>query len=74
MPVYIKVREEECTGCGVCVEMCPATPAVFKMDDITAVAVHPEACEECMLCIDNCPTDAIVMQSSGGTFLDIGDL
>jgi len=58
---HISVIAEDCIGCELCVELCPATPTVFEMKEITAYAVHPEACEYCMLCIDNCPTDAIKM-------------
>jgi len=74
MPLYIKVSEEECIGCGECVEVCPATPCVFELDGILAVAAHPEVCERCMMCIENCPTNAISFSDSEDVFLDIGDI
>jgi len=74
MPVHIRISDEECIGCEVCVEMCPTLPGVFEMDKLTAVVVHPEVCERCMLCIENCPTDAISMSESEDIFLDIGEI
>lgn len=74
MPVYITVNDEECISCGICVEMCPTTPTVFEMRDVTVFAMHPEVCERCMLCVENCPTSAIVMRESEDIFLDLGEL
>ena len=61
MEAHVTVLSEDCIGCGLCVEMCPTTPCVFEMQDISAVAVHPEVCERCMLCVENCPTNAVKM-------------
>jgi NAD-dependent dihydropyrimidine dehydrogenase PreA subunit len=61
MASNLEVIGEDCIGCGLCLEMCPATPCVFEMQDITAIVVHPEECERCMLCVENCPTNAIKM-------------
>ncbi len=74
MAKHIKVSEEDCIACEVCVEMCPTTPCVFEMQKLTAVAVHPALCESCMLCMENCPTDAISMSDSEDIFLDIGEI
>ncbi len=58
-PIWI--IEEDCIGCNMCIEVCPATPTVFEMNGITAAVVDTDACERCMLCVDNCPTDCIKM-------------
>jgi NAD-dependent dihydropyrimidine dehydrogenase PreA subunit len=72
--VYLKVSDEDCIGCGVCVEMCPTTPSVFEMDEVLSVVKHSEVCELCMLCIDNCPMSAITMSGSEDVFLDLGNI
>lgn len=65
MPIYdepIEIVVDDCIMCGLCVELCPASPGVYEMGEVSAVAVHPDACEQCMLCTENCPTDAIKMK------------
>ena len=53
-----KVNEDECIGCGICVDAC-ASEAI-KMDGDMAV-VDPDACTDCEACVDECPNGAIVM-------------
>lgn len=50
-------REELCTRCGKCVEVCPN--AAIKLGP--AVETRKEACIRCYACIKNCPTHARVM-------------
>jgi ferredoxin len=54
------VDAEVCTGCGLCVDICPQ---VFEMGDDTAVAkVNPvpaDAEETCLEARDSCPVEAI---------------
>ncbi|WP_022846218.1 MULTISPECIES: 4Fe-4S dicluster domain-containing protein [unclassified Desulfurobacterium] len=53
---YIHV--ELCTGCGICVDVCPVD--VFEMSDVgKAVVEYPDRCMACRICEENCPTDAI---------------
>jgi ferredoxin len=49
-----------CTGCGVCVEICPD---VFEIRDDKAWAVAPEKCNGCDIeqAVILCPADAIEM-------------
>lgn len=58
-----KVDPELCTGCGVCVDICPE---VFDVqDDVTVVLVdlipseHEEAAREAA---EACPTEAIIIE------------
>ncbi|MGE5398354.1 MAG: indolepyruvate ferredoxin oxidoreductase subunit alpha [Chitinophagales bacterium] len=55
------VDEEKCTGEGDCVDICPADPVVFEIEDEKSHVVHPDACIECGLCVDECPEEAIVL-------------
>jgi len=52
-----------CTGCGLCVDTCPA---VFEMDDAVArvlVASVPEnALSTCREAADNCPVEAVKIE------------
>ena len=52
-----------CTGCGLCVDTCPA---VFEMDDAVAkvlVARVPEnALSTCREAADNCPVEAVKIE------------
>ena len=51
-----EVDSEKCTGCGLCVDVCPVE--VIKMDDDIAV-VDADGCTDCGACVDECPNDAI---------------
>jgi len=55
---------QACTGCGVCVEVCPH--GVFAMNSHVALVVRPEACMECGACQKNCPFGAILVDSGTG--------
>ena len=57
------VNPDTCTGCGLCVDICPE---VFEMDgDLAVVKVKPvpedseEAVDEA---VDSCPVEAISVQ------------
>lgn len=55
-----KVNADDCTGCGACVDTCPA---VFQMgDDDIAQVVNPTGADEASIqeAIDSCPSSAIV--------------
>nr|WP_319399562.1 4Fe-4S binding protein [uncultured Carboxylicivirga sp.] len=53
---YPVVNKEECTGCGVCVEVCPM--AAIELIDGKA-QINNEKCRNCGLCIGECPVGAI---------------
>jgi ferredoxin len=57
------VDADVCTGCGLCVDTCPA---VFEMNDAVArvlVASVPEnALDTCRDAADNCPVEAIKIE------------
>ena len=56
----VKVDPDECTGCALCVDMCPE---VFKMLGDLAVAKQDEVSfgteESCMQAVEDCPVETI---------------
>ena len=57
------VDPDVCTGCGLCVDTCPA---VFEMDDAIAKvlveSVPEDTLDSCREAIDNCPVEAIIIK------------
>ena len=55
---------EKCTGCGLCVEVCPR--GVYVISDKKAVITDKDLCMECGACALNCPFDAITVDARVG--------
>ena len=53
----VKIDRGKCTGCGICVRVCPYD-AIYLDDSRKAVVDH-ELCDNCGLCMSLCPTNAI---------------
>jgi ferredoxin len=58
-----KVDEESCTGCGLCVDICPDVfdlpeeVAIVKVDEV------PASAEDCATeAAESCPVEAIVLE------------
>jgi 2-oxoacid:acceptor oxidoreductase delta subunit (pyruvate/2-ketoisovalerate family) len=54
------IDEEECTGCGICTEVCPNE--VLDLEEGIAVVVDEEACDGCGLCAEECPMSIIEIE------------
>lgn len=54
------VNKEKCTGCGTCVDICPA--AAIELDSNDKAVVDGPACVDCETCVDECPEVAIHME------------
>jgi len=53
-----RVDTEKCTGCGICVNVCPVE--AISLDGGMAV-VYEGACTACGLCVNECPNAAIAL-------------
>ncbi len=62
--VTLTLDVQKCTGCGMCISVCPH--AVFVVEKQKAQIVDRDACMECGACGLNCPEDAIQVDSGVG--------
>ncbi len=54
---FTYIQPDICTGCGVCVEVCPMN--AIKMEDGHAVVLR-NVCGNCKICVRVCPEGAIM--------------
>jgi heterodisulfide reductase subunit A2 len=65
-PLIAEVAEDICSGCGICVEVCPYTARV--MDDFKRIStVNQAVCQGCGACIAACPNKACELINSTTT-------
>ena len=62
--VTLELSGEKCTGCGMCMEVCPHQ--VFRMEERKALITDRDACMECGACAINCPFSAISVNPGVG--------
>jgi NAD-dependent dihydropyrimidine dehydrogenase PreA subunit len=62
--VTLKLFEETCNGCGMCIKVCPHD--VFELYGKKAYIKRRDYCMECGACQLNCPVDAISVNSGVG--------
>jgi len=62
--VTLQLNKEKCTGCGMCMVVCPH--AVFAMNNGRIQIENKDACMECGACAKNCPTEALTVQAGVG--------
>jgi heterodisulfide reductase subunit A len=56
--VFAEVREEQCSGCRICNELCPYSAIEFDGAKRRS-SVIPVACKACGCCVAACPSGAI---------------
>jgi len=62
--VNLSFDAEKCTGCGMCLVVCPHQ--VFTRTNGKAQLVRRDACMECGACAKNCPAEAIAVTPGVG--------
>jgi len=63
---HVLIKEEFCTGCGLCVKHCPTGVLVLEETNtsiygLKAIIEKPDYCIGCMLCELHCPHFAIIV-------------
>ncbi len=53
----VKIDESNCTGCGLCVDVCPVK--AITVDEVAKI--DQGFCAGCCVCMDECPNDAIYL-------------
>lgn len=54
------VRQEECTACGACSDICQME--AISVEDVDHAVVDLDRCIGCGLCVTQCPTEAIKLR------------
>lgn len=62
--VSLKLEPEKCSGCGVCLEVCPRD--VFHLANGLVEIKDKDACMECGACALNCPFEALSVDAGVG--------
>jgi len=60
----LKFFQERCTGCGMCVEVCPHE--VFAISNRKASILDKDRCMECSACVTNCAFGALAVDKGVG--------
>ncbi len=59
---------DNCTGCGICADVCPHG-AIVMTQEMAYPAPVPQACIGCLECTEQCPFDAVNV-ASGASLAD----
>jgi NAD-dependent dihydropyrimidine dehydrogenase PreA subunit len=62
--VTLKLDQERCVGCGICLIVCPHE--VLSMNNGHARIDNRDLCMECGACSRNCPTEAVTVRAGVG--------
>jgi NAD-dependent dihydropyrimidine dehydrogenase PreA subunit len=60
----LKLDAEKCTGCGMCVSVCPH--GVFELSSGRAKIADLDSCMECGACAKNCAFSALTVTPGVG--------
>jgi electron transfer flavoprotein alpha subunit len=58
-----KLIQPDCTGCGICADVC-SYDAIQMTREMAYPKPVPSACTGCMICVGQCPFDAIEVRES----------
>jgi NAD-dependent dihydropyrimidine dehydrogenase PreA subunit len=62
----LRLEQEACIGCGMCLEVCPQEVFAMAQGSKKVRISELDACMECGACRMNCPVGAIWVQSGVG--------
>ena len=55
-----RIEETECTGCGICADVC-SVEAILMTREMPLPEPILGRCTGCMTCVEECPFDAVVV-------------
>lgn len=58
--IHYYIDENKCTGCGVCLEVCPHGAVTGEKKQ--AHVINDQKCQKCAICKEQCKFDAIVVE------------
>jgi len=61
----LRLDQEACIGCGMCLKVCPQEVLAMEHGGKARI-IEQDACMECGACMMNCPSEAIWVQSGVG--------
>lgn len=53
---------EGCTGCAICVDMCPGDVLALDEEKCLAYVAYPDECWYCGVCRIECPGEAVTYE------------
>jgi ferredoxin len=56
------IDKDLCTGCEICVDICPTGALEMDEDEMVAVLAYPDDCDSCGDCEESCPAEAITLE------------
>jgi heterodisulfide reductase subunit A len=65
-PVIAEVNKDLCSGCRICISVCPYNATVFDRESKTA-SVQEVLCQGCGTCVASCPSGARTLRQRGFT-------
>ncbi len=64
------ISQSRCTGCNICVHVCP-TNVFAAVADAAPVVARQADCQTCFLCEAHCPDDALYVAPDADAVTDI---
>lgn len=64
--VTLKLDQSKCTGCGMCLMVCPHHVLALESGNSRVRIQDRDACMECGACSRNCPVGAVSVEAGVG--------
>jgi len=60
-PYIAEIVKEKCSGCGLCVSLCPYKALSIELNERTSIKLDAKACMGCGICVSICPSEVITI-------------